>query len=367
MKGDELMEKHVSIEPFPPWDLIKKELDERDWTQDDLADVIGCTRQHINRLLQGKTSITAKTATELSKAFKISAEFWMNLQTSYELSKAKAEDDISKRAQIYSDYPIRDLINRGWIDKSSNVDHLSNSLCKLLEVSNLNDTPQIAVAARKSTPYSRHTKPQLLWYKYAQQMAKNVQAKRFNQEKFEQGLLEITSLAAYPEDVCEVATFLANLGVRLVIVKHLPSTKIDGVAFWLAPNKPAVALSLRFDRIDNFWFTLMHELVHIKYHHESPIDEDLNGKETSDIEKLANEEAANYLIPREKIDSFIARNGKLISHKKVIQFANSRGVHPAIVVGQLKHRESLPPTHLNKLQAKVREYIIESALTDGWE
>lgn len=361
------MEKHVSIEPVPPWEIIKKELDARNWTQDDIAEIIGCTRQHINRLLQGKTSITARTATELSKAFKNNAEFWMNLQTSFELSKAKVEDGIAKRAQIYSDYPVRELIKRGWIEKSSNVDHLASSLCKLLDVSNLDETPQIAVAARKSTSYQQHTNPQILWYKYAEHMAKKIKAKRFIQEKFVKGLSEITSLAAYPESVCEVPSFLANLGVRLVIVKHLPSTKIDGVAFRLGSDKPVVALSLRFDRIDNFWFTLMHELVHIKYHHDSPIDEDLNGNEESEIEKIANEEAANYLIPQEKIDSFIKRNGKLISHKKVTQFANSRGVHPAIVVGQLKHRNILPPSHLNKLQAKIREFLIESTVSDGWE
>ncbi|QDT96278.1 HigA family addiction module antitoxin [Gimesia aquarii] len=361
------MNKHVSIEPFPPWEFIKEELNERNWTQDDLADVMGCSRQHVNRLLKGITSITPKSANELAAAFGTSAELWMNLQISYELSKAKVDDDnIAKRAKIYNEYPIRDLVKRGWIEKPSDVVDLEKSLCKLLNVSDLTETPQLAVAARKSTPYDSHTGSQWLWYNYARKMAAHVSAYQFKQAKFEKGLSEITSLAAYPEGVRQVPKYLAELGVRLVILKHIPSTKIDGAALWLGSKSPVVALSLRYDRIDNFWFTLMHELVHIKYGHVAPVDEDLSGNEESDIEKQANEEAANYLIPKEKLDSFISRHGKLIYQKNVIRFANARGVHPAIVVGQLKHRKKLPPTHLNKLQAKIREHIVGYALTDGW-
>lgn len=360
------MPKRISVEPFPPAEYIKQAMDTREWTQDDLAEVMGRNRHTVLRLLNGKTGITPDTAHELSQAFDTSAELWMNLQTSYELSIAVIESrEIERRSYIYEKFPIRVMVNRNWIKKPDNVDDLEASLCDLLGVDNLKEVPELSVAARKGTPYTGHTGPQWAWYYYAHKMAKNAIVSKFKKDKFEAGLRELPSLAAYPEDLRRVPTALADMGVRFVIIKHLPKTKIDGVAFWI-DGSPVVAMSLRYDRIDNFWFTLMHELIHVKYKDVSPVDVNLTGKEQDAMEKRANSEAANYLIPSDKLDSFINRHKPLYYQTKVVKFAQARGVHPAIAVGQLKHRDELPPTHLNKLQANVRKHILDVALTDGW-
>lgn len=367
MKGEHQMNKVVSIEPLPPWELVKREMDEREWTQDDLAEVMSRSRQHINRLLQGKTSITPETAQELSAAFGTSAELWMNLQTSYELSLAdKVDEDIKRRSEIYDQFPVRALVSRNWIQKQKSAVDLESSICDLLGIKSLNETPALSVAARKGTPYTGHNGAQWAWYCYARKLAKHVTASKFTQSKFESGLGDLLSLAAYPEDLRRVPKALADMGVRFVILKHLPKSRIDGVALWLNPSSPVVAMSLRYDRIDNFWFTLFHELIHIKYKDASPVDVDLSGKEQPEIEKRANSEAAEHLIPKYKLNSFISRNKPLYYTKRVVQFAQAGRIHPAIAVGQLKFRGELPPTHLNSLQVKVREHILGYAMTDGW-
>lgn len=361
------MSNRVSIEPFPPSEFIREAMEARGWTQDDLAEVMGRNRHTVLRLLNGKSGVTPETAHELAKAFDSSAEVWMNLQTSYELSLAAKEDDaIEQRSKIYGKYPVRALGSRGWIPKITDVEKLKSALCGLLSVKSVDETPSLDVAARKSTPYDGHTGAQWAWYCYARSLASKVSAERFDKKTFAAKLPKLVALAEYPDDARRVPKALAEMGVKFAIVKHLPTTKIDGAAMWV-DESPVVALSLRHDRMDNFWFTLMHELVHVKYGDQSPVDVDLTGNEESAIERRANEEAANYLIPKDKMDSFIARHKPLYYQKKVVQFAQARGIHPSIVVGQLKHRGGLPQTHFHKLQAKIRHSIVGHALTDGWE
>lgn len=79
------------IEVLNPRDVIKEELAERQWTQQDLADVIGRPVGVVNRILNNKTKITPQTAKELGAAFGTGAMFWLNLETKYMLSKLKHE------------------------------------------------------------------------------------------------------------------------------------------------------------------------------------------------------------------------------------------------------------------------------------
>ncbi len=158
--------------------------------------------------------------------------------------------------------------------------------------------------------------------------------------------------------------------MRLLFIEHLPKTKLDGAAFWLDKSSPVVALTLRMDRIDNFWHVLLHELIHIKYRDcEVIMDDDVLSScenEQPPYEERANQEARHLLIPEDKMLSFIARSRPLYYRQKVIQFAKARGVHPGVVVGQLQRREELEWSQLRKLLVGVREHLIGTALTDGW-
>ena len=109
---------------------------------------------------------------------------------------------------------------------------------------------------------------------------------------------------------------LAEAGVRLVIVETLPAAKIDGVCFWLADRAPVVGLSMRHDRIDNFWFVLRHELEHVRLGHgrtEIMLDAELEGERAgtgstiAEEERVANAAAQNFCVPKQQMDAFIAR------------------------------------------------------------
>ena len=366
------MNKVISIEVVLPGDIIQEELDARGWTHDDLAEVTGRTRQHIRNLIKGKTAIGPESARELAEAFGTSAEMWMNLQTSYELSKAASADRmIAQRAKLYENTPVREMKKRSWIPDTNDIAQLESSMLKFLDLTSWDAQPKLKLAARKSTSYSAHTFAQLAWGCRALQLGSCLTAGRYEDANMEGVISELRTLTANPEDIRRVPAVLASFGIRLVVIEHLQKTRIDGAAMWLDKHSPVIALSLRFGRIDNFWFNLFHELVHIKYRHEPVVDVGLNDTNAEDddggeTEAIANREGANYLINSDKIESFIARHSPLFYQAKVIQFANARGVHPGIVVGQLHYRKAIDYRQLTKLTVDIRPYIKGIALTDGW-
>jgi HTH-type transcriptional regulator/antitoxin HigA len=162
----------------------------------------------------------------------------------------------------------------------------------------------------------------------------------------------------------------------LLVVEPLAGTKIDGACVWLDSSRPVIALSLRFDRIDSFWFVLGHELGHVMRRDglQNPIvDLDLVGdgaitpEDKSEEERAADEFASNFLIPSQELAGFIARVRPLYSKERIKGFAARLKVHPGIVVGQLAFRKQIGYWHSREMLERVREIVVDAALTDGWE
>jgi len=171
-----------------------------------------------------------------------------------------------------------------------------------------------------------------------------------------------------PQEARHVPRILAEAGIRFVVVQPLSGSKIDGACFWV-DKSPVVAMSLRFDRIDNFWFVLMHELGHVSKG-ELSIDEDMK-PEPESLEKpgseiQADQFALDHLIPQEKLAGFMARVGPLYSAKRIEAFARTINVHPGIVVGQLQYRQQVPYSSFRKTLHPIRDIVTASTITDGW-
>ena len=128
---------------------------------------------------------------------------------------------------------------------------------------------------------------------------------------------------------------------------------------------------MRYGRIDWFWFTLAHELSHV-YHGDRPlVDNDLVGRSRiepmDDIERRADEDASTWLIPKETLNSFIARTRPRYYKRRIMHFANLHQIHPGIVVGQLQHQKEIDYRHDREMLVDVRGILTEVALTDGWD
>ncbi|MFQ1895819.1 ImmA/IrrE family metallo-endopeptidase [Aeromonas veronii] len=151
---------------------------------------------------------------------------------------------------------------------------------------------------------------------------------------------DVIALSPDTKNLSRLEGILAQKGIILIIEPALPKLKTDGSVFINENGHAIIALSLRFNRLDNFWFTLVHELAHLHLHKEqltTPIIEDLETSATSIIEKQADKLAMELMIPRNVWRSNPCKYER--SNEVLIQFAADVGVHPAIVAGRIR-RES---------------------------
>lgn len=151
---------------------------------------------------------------------------------------------------------------------------------------------------------------------------------------FLQTLVGLSALSDGPRAAGEL---LRRQGIRLVIEPHLPGTHLDGAALRTRKGEPVVALTLRHDRIDNFWFTLLHELAHVKLHlGEDDQDEFFDDIESTgtDCEAEADAFASGILIPEEGWRAFARRADW--SAASVKRAAIAWNIHPAIVAGRVR-------------------------------
>ncbi|MBE0479684.1 MAG: HigA family addiction module antidote protein [Dehalococcoidia bacterium] len=370
------MDERRPVEVFSPGDFIREELEARGWTQDDLAEILGRPLRTVNEIITGKRGITPETAKGLGQAFGTSAQLWMNLESAYRLSLADAtHETVARRATLYAEAPVRLMIKRGWIEGSSNIEVLERRVQDFLSLLDMRPKP-LAYTARKSTSYQELTGLQRAWLARAYHLAHTVSAANYSKARLTEAFERLKAFLPNAQDVRCIPRLLAEKGIKFIIIEPLPQCKIDGVSFWLN-NTPVIALSLRYDRLDWFWHTLVHELFHVKNedgrnNDKFAIDTELVGqvRESSNnrpaYEIETDRLTVEYLIPQEELENFIARTQPLYSKTKILGFANRIGIHASIVVGQLQYRKEISYAHNREMLVKVRDIVTDSALTDGW-
>ena len=355
-----------------PGEAIREALQSKTWTQTDLAHVLGKPLAAINEVIQGKRRITPDMAIALATALGTTPEYWMNLDATYWLARAEIEvGGVARRARVFELAPIKDMQRRGWLSKTDTIESIEKELQEFFGVPSLDTEPVINASARKTDARSSFNPAQRAWTFRAKKLAEAVQVNDYSEAKLKAAIKKLKNLLGWPQEARKVPTILADCGLRFVVVEPLPHTRIDGVAFWLNASSPVIAMSLRFDRIDNFWHVLGHEMSHI-LHRDSPIVDagstiDERPAEMNDeIETRANHESAATWIDPTEMKSFINRVGPLYSIEKINQFANRLRVHPGIIVGQLQGQEELRYGAFGDVLVKIRSYVIAESLTDGW-
>ncbi len=375
------MVQRVPAEVFSPGEYIKEFLEGRGWTQSDLAEILGRPLQLVSDVILDKRRITPETAKGLAEAFDTSAQLWLNLDSAWQLYKTRgsaADPAIGLRAQIYSKGPINEMVKRGWLEYSSNPEVLKQRILEFYEIKSLAEVPTIMrAAARMSTSYDSLTPAQQSWMCRAIHLGRTVPiSSTFDSKRVSDLLAKLHGHLNYPEEIRHVPDVLAAAGVRFIIVEHLAKTKVDGACLWLDEKSPIIAVSLRYDRIDYFWFTLMHELAHaahgdgwknafLAFDERLVGENSLTREEKPDFEIEADKFAEEALIPQDKFDDFVDRKGPLFSERDVRGFASLHAVHPGLVVGQLHHRGTTYSKFRHML-VKIRDQLTSSALTDGW-
>lgn len=357
--------------PVTPGEILEEEIAARGWSQSDLAVVLGRPVQAVNEILAGKKAITPETAIALSQALATSAEYWLNLESSYRLDLlhqpgGKRTDDVERRARLFSKVPLKELMRLGWIKADlDDLEEAEKAVCRFLEIESIDDEPKLPFVARKADACAPHSQAQTAWVCQIRHRARKLEAGKYTRDGLAAAVAGMAKFSASETETRSVPSVLARLGVRFVVVPHLTGTKIDGATAWLNEESPVVAVSFRYDRMDWFWFTLMHELAHVLAGdglRKAMIDQALVGKdaEATDLtaaESRADKAASAWLVPDDKMKLFIRRTKPYYSRAAILQFAATLGVHPAIVAGQLQQRREIPYTHHRNLLVKARHLL----------
>ncbi len=347
---------------LPPGHILKLELEAREWTQRDLAAIMERPPQAIGEIIRGKKQITPETAIELAGAFGTSPDFWINLETNYRLFLARQtkveETKIARKSKMYHLAPITEMIKRGWIQQTEAIEELEQNLCRFLRIPTLDTPPQMIAQFRCSTERNPTTNAQIAWLSRVIHLVEHQQVGAFSLATLQESFSTLLGFRKHASSVQQVPPFLQEIGIYCVFVPHLPNTYIDGATF-THNEHPVIALSLRYDRIDTFWFTLMHELAHITLQHQGAYLDMFDDEEeqTREEEIVANKQAKDWLIDQQALERFILQTSPYFSRKKIEQFAMEQQVHPGIVVGQLHHEGWVKYTHLRQFLVKVKPFL----------
>lgn len=334
-----------------PGEILMDELNERGIKQKDFAAKIGYAQTQLNEVIRGKRNITADLALLIAKALDMQPETWMNLQTGYELdvakiqakTKAKLEAIDSwkmiesfvpvnyfKKEKIITGNTINDLIAVKQIYKVKHLEQFSQIIHQ----------PAFESHFRKSEKLSVEKVNLVGWSYLVQHKAEEMTVPKFNSQSKDELINELKSIfRKNKKTLPQVEKLLAAYGIKLIVQKHPEKCAVDGISFWSNGN-PAIGLSLRHHRIDNFAFTLLHELGHVYLHLTSDNQAqfiDLEKQNQDAKEKEANEFAGNYLIDKKAWDDFLLNIAKP-NDDDFIDIAKRQKTHPAIVLGKYCHQ-----------------------------
>lgn len=366
------------MDPRTPGQLISTLLKERGWTKRTLAIVLGVDEATITRLVSDKRSVSADLALQLEEVLDVEADRLLTLQKDYDLQLARigfrSDPARAVRAQIFGALPVAEMVKRGWlpgVESPKDVPAVEAAVAKLFDAPTLGDVEFLPHAARRAHTSVNATPLQLAWLYRVKSVAAEMMVPPYSDAKGRAVVERLRPLLSAAEEARKVPRLLAEAGIRFVIVEALPGSKIDGACLWLDATAPVIALSFRFDRIDNFWFVLRHELEHVLQRHGQVapmLDVDLDGRTDAhvvDEERVANAAASAFAVPPDKLNGFVARKAPFFAERDILGFATTLGIHPGLVAGQLQHRTQRYD-HFRSHLVKVRSIVAPGAMVDGW-
>lgn len=256
-------------------------------------------------------------------------------------------------------FPLKEMTKRGWLD-FENGQSPGNAIRDYFAEA-AGQQYATALHRKKFHGTNRPNEYSLLaWQARVLELARHEIASGSVDEYVERDdwIPELVALSTNEDGPLLAKRLLAENGIVLVIEEHLPGTYLDGAAMLLDGGTPVIALTLRYDRLDNFWFVLFHELGHVFLHLFESLEMDFFDEEGGDnldvIEREADEFALNNLISLESWDQCISRFS--ISEDTVLIDSANLNIHPAIIAGRIR-KESNNYTVLNNLvgQGSVRK------------
>lgn len=347
----------------PPGDTILDLMEERGWSQAELAGRLGYSEKHVSLLVNGKAPLTEEAAIRLKSVLGASVGFWLRREAAYRERQAELDARKLHAGMVgwLDRLPVRDLMNLGFIEKRR-IDEKSKPglVADLLAFFGVASSEQwrqryekMEVSFRRSRQDQSDVGAISAWLRLGERLAEKQSLPAYDQERFRASLEEIRSFTTLdPEDFQpRLTSLLVSSGVTFLLVPAIPKARVSGVARWLNLRRPLIQLSLYGKTNDRFWFSFFHEAAHILLHSGEKVavflDDAGSASLDSTFEQEANHWAGNFLIP----ESCVHELALLPKTKQAVcSYAEKLGVHPGIVVGRLQHEGWMDRSWMNDLK-----------------
>ncbi len=331
--------EHYAIDLPDPIEAIKFRMDQENLKQTDLVPLIG-SRSKVSEILSGKAALSLKMIRNVHRQMGISAEVLLREPG------ASLDDELQNLE--YDKFPAKEMANAGAFDflnmtnPSEDIEQAIKGL--LADIGSLFNVPAIQYRKSGTSRLNAKRNPYAMlgWSLHAMSLA----AREAVSEKYEAELIDrtflkgLTALSVLDEGPLRAKEFLGKYGIILVYLPSYKKTYLDGAAFLRTDGTPVIVVTGRHDRLDNFWFVLLHELGHVVNHLNQETqpsladDMTLRGLAGEDnIEKEADEFAEEALIPGDlhfDPESFLTQ-------AEVRMAARRHELHPAILAGRIQY------------------------------
>jgi len=326
------------IELPTPIEAIKFRMEQLDLKQRDLVPFIG-SRSRVSEVLAGKRPLSLTMIRALHKGLGIPAAVLLQ-------EDAKASD-LEEEDFDWTKFPLNEMRKRGWIKApkarslKKHAEHLMQEFLRPIggtsaaTVSAMFKRTRSVRAARSIDHYAS-----LAWCARVQitSLESSVSGAFSRASVDDSVLTDIARLSSREKGPKLVRDALSELGIHFIVEPHLQRTHLDGAALISPTGEPIVAMTLRHDRLDHFWFCLLHEISHVVRHLHEPLDiciDDLDAPSGSiPVEDQADRMAREALVPTK-----VFRRSRAYSARTpaaVIDLAQRTGVHPAVVAGRVR-------------------------------
>lgn len=312
-----------------PIDAILFRMEQQNLKPIDLVPYIG-SKSKVSEVLSRRRPLSLNMIKALHEGLDIPAKVLLN-----QTRKNEGEIDFTK-------FPIKEMLKRGYL---KGKDTLDRELKSFLDVISTNKK---VLALLNRTYYIRSPRPMnqnalLVWVgKIIEKAGKEKIDAVFKEDSLNLTFLrKVADISDEDNAIKKVRDLLKSIGILLIVEPHMPQTYLDGAAIMIKKENPIVGMTIRHDRLDNFWFTLLHELAHISLHFGKGTNLFYDDIESIDLndprEKEADELALRAMIPEQNWKDSPA--SILPSPDAAKLLADQLSIHPAIVAGKMRYEK----------------------------
>ncbi|WP_133510305.1 ImmA/IrrE family metallo-endopeptidase [Candidatus Thiosymbion oneisti] len=341
------------IEPPDPVEAIQFRMDQMGLTRNDLTQYIGSTSR-VSEVLNRKRPLSLNMIRKLSSGLGLSADVLIREPN----QRSANESDIDWQA-----FPLAEMRNRGYFDSFSGSlqelkEYAAEHLSRFLD--SVPGGPSLRPALLRTSAHLRPNDKEMdsyalcIWQIRVLQKAQATPLPtRYKIGTVNQEFMVRLARESWSSQGPLIAReYLNRHGIHLVTEPHLPRTYLDGAVCKNADGNPVIAFTLRHDRLDNFWFTLMHELAHIALHLDGDAAwfiDDLDVEDNNRVEREADMLAQDVLIPQ-------ARWGerKPADIPSVVALAGQLNIAPEIIAGRLRRESNNHKLFGKRFRTKIK-------------